>query len=1084
MKRVVIILAWLLAPVAMSFGQSAVSSVEGQVVNAATGAPVNRAVVSLQLSRSLPAITGQVMRTYSPGPVETDEQGRFALHNVAPGGYTVRAQRQGFLDPGQGRTSPQNAVLMVGENQQVTGVVVRLTPHSVIAGKALDAYGDPLAGVQVAALRWGYANGARQLTRMGTGSSVTTNDLGEYRIAGLAAGSYLVMAAPRASGSYRSSDQPLEDKPELAYTNTYYPAATDAAAATAVRVAAGAEARGIDVKLAKVKTVSIRGVVVDPGATANRIASVSLRPLRGAGAAILNSIGYGVSSSGGAFQISGVPPGSYYLTAVRSNEQGQALAGGGLAIEVADKNLDGITVKALPVVDVDVVTKSEPAGRCNSGGYVTLLDESGRSGISGVNASSGSNPTLKNVAPGTYTLNLPGAGACYVQSVRFGGRDMTDMRVKVDGIGPLEITLAASDAMVDGTVADAAGKPVSNATVALVPKGGAPLDFRASVTNRTGAFTVSGIRPGAYDVFAWESVDYSAAQSSEYVKQFESRATGITVQVSGRQSIQLTAIPASATGEPAPAPVFLIAKGSVEGQVVQALTGAPLNGVKITLGTRPVFRAQAGVLGGAIVGAGNVGGQTAAPEETVETDEQGRFAFRSVEPDFYYISAERHGFDMAAPPVRTSTIGEQIVVGNGQRIAGYTIKLALQGVISGRVTDEFGEAVGNAQAWLFGADYALGLRRLLRVATAQTDDLGKFRLSGVASGSYYLAVSKRMLARTSPMAQAPANEPDMGYGMTWYPNAPDAAGASAIAVGAAAEVPIEIVLRRTKMVHIRGAVVDDAGNPVERPMVELTPRGLGTSVAVGNLSMGTGGAFEITSVPAGFYMLSARATSIGTVANGNTPQRMAFLHVEVRDSHLEGVQLRLTPGKEVRGAVKWEGGGAQSAVVNATAAEGLGASASAANGAFTLRPIWPLTYTVDVRGLCANCYVKSVRYGGQDVPEAGIEFSGDGELEIVVSASAASLDGVAVDRQGRPAAGATVVLAPADGAGRILSGKTDARGAFHFGGLRPGAYRVSAWEGAVPEASPETMAPFQAQATAVELAENAKETLRIATITR
>jgi hypothetical protein len=524
------------------------------------------------------------------------------------------------------------------------------------------------------------------------------------------------------------------------------------------------------------------------------------------------------------------------------------------------------------------------------------------------------------------------------------------------------------------------------------------------------------------------------------------------------------------------------AKGSLEGQVVHALTGAPLGGVKITLGTRPVVRSTVGVLGSAAVAAGGFGGQAAALEETVESDAQGRFVFRSVEPDFYYISAERQGFDMAAPLFRVGPIGEQIVVGNGQRIAGYAIKLAPQGVISGKVTDEFGEAVVNAQAWLFRADYSFGPRRLLRGAAAQTDDLGKFRLPGVAAGSYYLAVLRRTMGRPSPVAQAPASEPDTGYGITWYPNAPDVASASTIAVDAAAEVPVEMVLRRTKFVHIRGAVVDEAGNPVERPMVELTPRGLGTSVAFGNLRMDPGGVFEITSVPAGFYTLSARAANNGAVPNGNVPRRMAFLPLEVRDSHLEGVQLRLTPGKEVRGAVTLEGGGAQYASLNLFAAEGFSASASATNGAFTLRSIWPLTYTVDVQGLCANCYVKSMRYGGRDVSETGIDFSGDGELEIAVSASAASLDGVAVDPQGRPAAGTTVMLAPADG--KILSGKADARGAFHFGGLRPGAYRVSAWAGVAPDASPEAVAPFQAQATAVHLAENAKETLRIATIGR
>jgi hypothetical protein len=108
-----------------------------------------------------------------------------------------------------------------------------------------------------------------------------------------------------------------------------------------------------------------------------------------------------------------------------------------------------------------------------------------------------------------------------------------------------------------------------------------------------------------------------------------------------------------------------------------------------------------------------------------------------------------------------------------------------------------------------------------------------------------------------------------------------------------------------------------------------------------------------------------------------------------------------------------------------SAPEGLSVAPSSvlANGTFVLRAVWPLTYAMNLTNLCENCYVKSVRYGGRDMPEGAIDLTGEGELEIVVSASAASLDGVALDRQGRPAAGAMVMLAAADAPGRVLSGK-------------------------------------------------------------
>ena len=94
----------------------------------------------------------------------------------------------------------------------------------------------------------------------------------------------------------------------------------------------------------------------------------------------------------------------------------------------------------------------------------------------------------------------------------------------------MEITMAASAAVVEGTVTDSASKLVNTATVSLVPKDGAISGARTFRTNRNGAFSALGMRPGAYDVFAWERVDNSAAQSPEYLKPFASRAKSITVE--------------------------------------------------------------------------------------------------------------------------------------------------------------------------------------------------------------------------------------------------------------------------------------------------------------------------------------------------------------------------------------------------------------------------------------------------------------------------------------------------------------------------------------------------------------------------
>jgi protocatechuate 3,4-dioxygenase beta subunit len=1065
---------FLLACAPMLFGQGT-SSIEGQVVNAVTGAPLRNANVTLSLSLGVGA-SGQPPQSGTRA-AQTNDQGRFAFRDLPAGGYRLSVQRQGYLDPASQQTASSPSPLMLGEDHRLTGTVIRLTPHSVIAGKVLDSAGEPVAGAHMTVHRWRYVGGKRQLGSVASGPAPVTNDLGEYRIAGLAAGSYFVSATPPRSGgvAYTSPDQPMPDQPDVIDVSTYYPAALDPAAAKPVTLTAGAETRGIDVKLAKAKTVRIRGMVIDPGAPPNGVGSVSMRPR---GSAAGNQFGVGAVYSGGSFLITGVLPGSYYLVAQRSN--GQAAVTAMQPIEVTDKNVDGITLEFSLGYDVQGAIRTE-AGAC---GYanIALAPEVSITGVRPQAAVSGaSNFVLKNVAPGSYTLNV-GSGVCYVRSVRFNGRDVQDFMLNIDGPGPLEIALASSSAVMEGEVTDSNGRPLPRGAVTFVPKTGALTTLRSVNSRPDGRFQLSGLAPGAYDVFAWENLDYGAVQSREYLKQFESRAKSITVEASGRTTLQLTAIPASAAGESAPAPEPPHAKGLIEGQVLHAGTGAPLRSATVTLGRnmRPRMgpRVAPGVLGGALVASGaRVADGNMAPglDATAETDAQGRFSIRDIEPGMYYISAERPGFNSSSPAGSPNMVGQQIVVGEGQRIAGFSIRLAPQSVIAGKVSDEFGEAVGNAQVVAYSAQYSGGVRRMARIGGAPTDDLGQFRLAGMAPGAYYLSVTRRLPPRSLPsIAEAAPNEPEMGYGMTWYPNAPEFGGASPVVVGNADLPGIDIVLRRVRVVRVRGTVLDSAGNLNQRLNVGLAPKGLGTMFSTtGNLVLGRNGAFEFTNVPPGSYVLSARAIDTGS-------NRMAFMPVDVRDSNIDGIKLELTSGREVRGVVKAEGG-ARFATVRLSSADGFVSPLvnAAPDGTFTVRQVWPLAYSVDAMNLCATCYVKSVRYGGREVPEQAIDFSGDGELEITVSAAAASLEGTAVDRQGRPAARAVVFVAPAGGAGAIRTGTADARGRFYFGGLRPGAYQVFAWESGAPEASPEALARFQGQAKAVTLGENARESVQV-----
>ena len=107
--------------------------------------------------------------------------------------------------------------------------------------------------------------------------------------------------------------------------------------------------------------------------------------------------------------------------------------------------------------------------------------------------------------------------------------------------------LARTAAVVEGVVADPKGQAVANAVVVAVPETrmrGRVDQYRQTVSDQNGHFSLRGIRGGTYTLFAWESVDGQAYFNPEFLKSYEGQGKALQLSEGDRKTVQLTVIAA------------------------------------------------------------------------------------------------------------------------------------------------------------------------------------------------------------------------------------------------------------------------------------------------------------------------------------------------------------------------------------------------------------------------------------------------------------------------------------------------------------------------------------------------------------
>jgi protocatechuate 3,4-dioxygenase beta subunit len=510
------------------------ASIKGKVLDAGTGTPVKDATLLLARDNS----TGSFASTKS------NEEGDFTFKDIDAGSYAIIGQHPRYAMQTYGSRSGLMGATMLTlvAGQEMKDIVFKLLPNGVVSGKVLDPDGEPVAKVMVAAMRGIYQHGKRDYVPL---STAVTNDLGEYRLSNLAPGRYIISALPLEPGA---GPKPAEGEPETALVQSYYPNAPDPASAAPVDLAAGADSSGIDIRLGKARSVSVKGKVV--GDVKEQNVTIRLVPKTGGLLASLLGPRSQVKRPEGTFEIKNVTRGSYTLRA--GDQTGMKLLGLGVPLEIGDKPVEGVVMELGTNADLAGIvtiegTDAKPVNGVPLKGARVYLDA-----MSGFNAmppnatlAEEGTFTLKELPPEKYMLRLvSGPENAYVESVRLAGQTMGEQGLDMaGGRGRLEVKLRLGAAEVAGVVHNKDDEPMPGVMVVLLPDNGQYLLYQPTFTDQNGTFRLKSVTPGEYKILAWEDVEPGIYTDPEFVKPFLGRAERVSLKDNDHKSVTLKSIP-------------------------------------------------------------------------------------------------------------------------------------------------------------------------------------------------------------------------------------------------------------------------------------------------------------------------------------------------------------------------------------------------------------------------------------------------------------------------------------------------------------------------------------------------------------
>jgi hypothetical protein len=503
-----------------------------------------------------------------------------------------------------------------------------------------------------------------------------------------------------------------------------------------------------------------------------------------------------------------------------------------------------------------------------------------------------------------------------------------------------------------------------------------------------------------------------------------------------------------------------VATGAVRGTVVSSASGEPLHRVQVTL----------------------IGGAQAVPPAV--TDTRGEFEIANVPAGAYTVTARRSGYLTAQHGQRGSERGRPVLVAAGEVVRRVDFSLVRGAVIAGTITDDAGMEYAGVRVDALEYRYMRGRRILVTAATTTTNDLGQFRLSGLAPGPY--------LIRASTLDTWMNDEGTAGYAFapTYYPGVTAVSDSETVALAASQELTsLNFALRPGRAARITGSYQSTSG-PVSGQLVtlSLTGRTIGNAIAFNAAAGATrtdqNGAFEFRNLAPGEYTASTggdkdRGSVTVILSEGDEravvigPRQQSLVSGNVRVESDQPPRFAITRLRVVTIAADPD------YIPPFTFAPTT--SNVAADGTFRYADLVG-AYLFRLEGLPDDWVLSGVTMNGSDLSDVPLDLGpgrpARGPLQLTITNRAATLTGQVTGADDRPAADATIVVFAADpsrwtAASRFIKiARPRSDGQFTVSGLMPGRYLAVArpsiaegqWEDpAFLKSLVDSAAPFEAR---------------------